>query len=150
MPGLHRNFLSLKLAGRKAVSIPRRSRNSSKMLLSTLPNLINRLIWPSPNFQRLGCTLQNSLANPSSPHSSLCSNPNLGDPVKRIFKRQINDSGDQYPYNTIGKIFAGANLNFASPLWTGTGVLVGPDLLLTASRSSLGSARVVDALRSFL
>jgi len=74
----------------------------------------------------------------------------LGDPVKRIFKRQINDSGDQYPYNTIGKIFAGANLNFASPLWTGTGVLVGPDLLLTASRSSLGSARVVDALRSFL
>lgn len=57
--------------------------------------------------------------------------------MKRIFEQQINDSRDQYPYNTIGKIFAGANLNFADPLWTDTGVLVGPDLLLTASHTVL-------------
>jgi hypothetical protein len=85
-----------------------------------------------PNLQRLGCTLQNSLANPSSPHSSLRSNPTR---TIRRSEQQINSSGDQYLYNTIGKIFAGANLNFASPLWTGTGVLVGPDLLLTASHT---------------
>src|SRR5579859_4508910 len=39
----------------------------------------------------------------------------------------------QYPWRAIGKVFVGENNNFASPIWTGSGCLVGPNLLLTAS-----------------
>jgi len=36
------------------------------------------------------------------------------------------------PWRTIGKVFVGKNLNFSAPIWTGSGVLVGRNLLLTA------------------
>lgn len=40
---------------------------------------------------------------------------------------------DAYPWCTIGKVYKGRDLNFGSPEKQGTGVLVGPNLLLTAS-----------------
>lgn len=42
-------------------------------------------------------------------------------------------SSVNYPWRAIGKVFVGQNNNFNSPIWTGSGCLVGPNLLLTAS-----------------
>jgi len=49
------------------------------------------------------------------------------------FDLQINESLRIWPHCTVGKIWVGANKNYDSPLWTGTGVLVGCDLVLTSS-----------------
>lgn len=49
------------------------------------------------------------------------------------FDHQINDSLRIWPHCTVGKIWVGANHNYDTPLWTGTGVLVGCDLILTSS-----------------
>jgi hypothetical protein len=38
-----------------------------------------------------------------------------------------------YPYSTIGRVFTGTNPDLKSWDWSGSGVLVGPNLLLTAS-----------------
>lgn len=40
---------------------------------------------------------------------------------------------DAYPWCTIGKVYSGGDLNYGSPSKQGTGVLVGPRLMLTAS-----------------
>jgi V8-like Glu-specific endopeptidase len=53
--------------------------------------------------------------------------------LKSIVERVIVNNPDAYPWCTIGKVFVGWNSNFASPIWTGSGCLVGPNLLLTAS-----------------
>jgi len=37
------------------------------------------------------------------------------------------------PWCTIGKVFTGRDSNFNVPIWTGSGVMVGKNLLLTAS-----------------
>lgn len=58
--------------------------------------------------------------------------PESSDPVKEVFERSLNDSLHIWPHCTIGKIWVGANHNYCVPLWTGTGVLVGCDLILTA------------------
>lgn len=59
--------------------------------------------------------------------------PELPDPVKKIYERAVLTNSNQYPWCTIGKVFAGKNLDFNSPEWTGSGVLVGEfDVLLTA------------------
>jgi hypothetical protein len=49
------------------------------------------------------------------------------------FDRQINECLRIWPHCTIGKIWVGENCNYDVPLWTGTGVLVGCDLVLTSS-----------------
>lgn len=61
--------------------------------------------------------------------------PDYDDPVKHVFERQLNKSLHVWPHCTVGKIWVGANHNHACPLWTGTGVLVGCDLMLTASHT---------------
>jgi V8-like Glu-specific endopeptidase len=38
-----------------------------------------------------------------------------------------------WPWCTVGKIFVGKDEDYANPMWVGSGVLVGPNLLLTAS-----------------
>jgi hypothetical protein len=38
-----------------------------------------------------------------------------------------------WPWCTIGKIFVGKDEDYANPMWVGSGALVGPNLLLTAS-----------------
>jgi hypothetical protein len=55
------------------------------------------------------------------------------DQVKPVVECQINKSLHIWPYCTVGKIWVGANHNYVCPLWTGTGVLVGSDLILTVS-----------------
>jgi len=62
--------------------------------------------------------------------------PEYDDPVKHVFERTINTSLKIWPHCTIGKIWVGENHNYTCPLWTGTGVLVGKDLLLTASHTA--------------
>jgi hypothetical protein len=62
--------------------------------------------------------------------------PDYDDAVKHIFERHENKSLHVWPHCTVGKIWAGANNNYACPLWTGTGVLVGRDLVLTASHTA--------------
>ena|GEM_PF-5297192 len=54
---------------------------------------------------------------------------------EHIFERQSNESLHIWPHCTVGKIWVGANDNHLCPLWTGTGVLVGCDLILTASHT---------------
>ena len=61
--------------------------------------------------------------------------PDYDDPTQHIFERRINESLHVWPHCAIGKIWVGANHNYQCPLWTGTGVLVGKDLMLTASHT---------------
>jgi V8-like Glu-specific endopeptidase len=56
----------------------------------------------------------------------------LGAP-RAVVDRQVLTNEQTYPWRTVGKIFVGQNLNFGSTIWVGSGVLVGPNLLLTAS-----------------
>lgn len=49
-----------------------------------------------------------------------------------MLRRHAVTNETVYPWRTIGKVFVGGNNNFNSPLWTGSGVLVGKNLLLTA------------------
>jgi V8-like Glu-specific endopeptidase len=59
--------------------------------------------------------------------------PDLDDPVKQIFERPVVTNSTQWPWCTVGKVFAGKNDNYVSPLWTGSGTVVGAvNLLLTA------------------
>jgi hypothetical protein len=51
------------------------------------------------------------------------------------FEHQTNESLHIWPHCTVGNIWVGANDNYLCPLWTGTGALVGCDLLLTASHT---------------
>jgi hypothetical protein len=53
--------------------------------------------------------------------------------LQAIIECVIVSDPSLYPWCTVGKIFVGWNLNFSSPVWTGTGVLVGPNTILTAS-----------------
>lgn len=62
--------------------------------------------------------------------------PEYDDPVKHVLHRKINKSLHVWPHCTIGKIWVGENHNYACPIWTGTGVLVGRDLVLTASHTA--------------
>ncbi|KAK0645395.1 hypothetical protein B0T16DRAFT_390013 [Cercophora newfieldiana] len=39
-----------------------------------------------------------------------------------------------WPYGCVGKIFAGRSPDFDNPIWFGTGVVVGPNVVLTAAR----------------
>lgn len=52
--------------------------------------------------------------------------------AKDTLQRSIVTNEQAWPWRTIGKVFVGANANFNAPLWTGSGVLVGRNLLLTA------------------
>jgi V8-like Glu-specific endopeptidase len=54
--------------------------------------------------------------------------PHLADALKRAVV--INEQA--WPWRTIGKVFVGANNNFSAPIWSGSGVLVGKNLILTA------------------
>jgi V8-like Glu-specific endopeptidase len=56
----------------------------------------------------------------------------LGVPRAVLF-RQVLTNEQSYPWRTVGKVYVGQNLNFDSWIWSGSGVLVGPNLLLTAS-----------------
>src|SRR5579871_713448 len=62
--------------------------------------------------------------------------PDYDDESKHLFERELNESLYVYPSCTIGKIWVGANNNYACPLWTGVGVLVGCDLIVTASHTA--------------
>jgi len=61
--------------------------------------------------------------------------PDMQDPVKQLFEKHVNVDSGKYPYCAIGKVFVGKNRNFASSIWTGVGVLVGPDLMITSSHT---------------
>jgi V8-like Glu-specific endopeptidase len=54
------------------------------------------------------------------------------DPKAIYAKRHVKNT-NEFPWCTVGKIFVGKNLNFASYHTVGTGVLVGENLVLTAS-----------------
>ena len=49
------------------------------------------------------------------------------------FEHKIITNRRIWPHCTIGKIWVGTDHNYCAPLWTGTGVLVGCDLVLTSS-----------------
>ncbi|KAI4212176.1 MAG: hypothetical protein LQ351_005045 [Letrouitia transgressa] len=49
-----------------------------------------------------------------------------------MLQRHIVTNEKDYPWCTIGKVFVGRDANFNSPIWTGSGALVGSNLLLTA------------------
>lgn len=53
--------------------------------------------------------------------------------IRGILDRYAVVDPNSYPWCTIGKLFAGWNSNFSSPALAGSGVLVGPNLILTAS-----------------
>jgi V8-like Glu-specific endopeptidase len=50
-----------------------------------------------------------------------------------VMDRVIVSNPNAYPWCTIGKVFVGWNSNLNNTMWTGTGVLVGHNILLTAS-----------------
>lgn len=54
------------------------------------------------------------------------------DPKAIYAKRHVKNI-TEYPWCTVGKVFVGKNLNFASYHTVGTGVLVGENLMLTSS-----------------
>jgi V8-like Glu-specific endopeptidase len=58
------------------------------------------------------------------------------DVTSPVSDRAVVTNPTSYPYSTIGKVFVGWNNNFNSVMWTGSGVLVGPNLLLTASHAA--------------
>ncbi|KAI5461831.1 trypsin-like cysteine/serine peptidase domain-containing protein [Mariannaea sp. PMI_226] len=49
-----------------------------------------------------------------------------------VLQRNVVTNETAAPWRTIGKVFVGKDLNFNAPIWTGSGVLVGRNLLLTA------------------
>ena len=49
-----------------------------------------------------------------------------------VLERAVVTNETAYPWRTAGKVFVGANNNFNAPIWMGSGVLVGKNLLLTA------------------
>ncbi|KAJ5111755.1 hypothetical protein NUU61_001385 [Penicillium alfredii] len=53
--------------------------------------------------------------------------------LRSVVERDIVSDPNQYPWCTIGKVFVGWNSNFASPIWTGSGCLIGKNIILTAS-----------------
>jgi V8-like Glu-specific endopeptidase len=56
-----------------------------------------------------------------------------GEALKRVVERDQVVDYTSYPFSCVGKLFVGANSNFAAPLWIGSAALVGRNLLLTAS-----------------
>jgi len=58
-----------------------------------------------------------------------------GDDTGGINYRAIVPDPTAYPWCTVGKLFVGWNNNFDSTVWTGSAVLVGPNLILTASHA---------------
>jgi V8-like Glu-specific endopeptidase len=59
--------------------------------------------------------------------------PKLAGLPKAVLMRSELTMEKLWPWCTIGKIFVGKDEDYANPMWSGSGVLVGPNLLLTAS-----------------
>jgi V8-like Glu-specific endopeptidase len=53
--------------------------------------------------------------------------------LDRIVHRDEVINYRDYPFRCCGKLYVGKDLNFTSPIWTGSAVLVGNNLLMTAS-----------------
>lgn len=50
-----------------------------------------------------------------------------------VLDRAVVTNETDWPWCTVGKVFVGINSNFNAPLWTGSGVMVGVNVMLTAA-----------------
>ena len=79
--------------------------------------------WTSPLLEKIP-NLLSKLATVSGKSEQM---------LKPIVERVVVPDPSDYPWCTVGKVFVGWNNNFDAPIKSGSGVLVGPNLLLTAS-----------------